>query len=56
MYNFFSIYQATKPQRARRETEREYLLRMHRLNELEARRERRRKVVDRITRGRGRGK
>jgi hypothetical protein len=56
MNNFFPIYQAPKHQRPRRESEREYLLRVARETELEARRERRRKVLGRITRGRVRGK
>jgi hypothetical protein len=52
MHNFLSIYQATKPQQPRRETEREYLMREARQSQLEARRERRRKALERITRGR----
>jgi hypothetical protein len=51
MNDFFTIHQATGPH-VRRETERDYFMRIARERQLEARRERRRNVLNRITRGR----
>jgi hypothetical protein len=52
MNDFYTIHQVTQGSRPRRETEREYFLRIARERQLETRRERRRKVLKRITRGR----
>jgi hypothetical protein len=52
MMNLLPIYQASRTVEPRRESEREYLIRMARMRDLEERRERRRSVLSRITRGR----
>jgi hypothetical protein len=48
MINFLPIYQASKPSNTRRESERDYLIRMARLRDLEERRANRRSVLSRI--------
>jgi hypothetical protein len=52
MMNILPIYQASKTQKPARESEREYLIRMARMRDLEERRARRRSILSRITRGR----
>jgi hypothetical protein len=52
MLKYLPIYQASRPPRSRRESERDYLIRMARTHEREERRWRRRGVLRRITRGR----
>ncbi|HEV8157058.1 MAG TPA: hypothetical protein VGP67_16135 [Gaiellales bacterium] len=52
MINYLPIYQASKPSQPRRESERDYLIRMARAYDREDRRGRRRGVLRRITRGR----
>jgi len=52
MMNILPIYQARKTVEPRRESEREYLIRMARMRNLEERRARRRSILSRITRGR----
>jgi hypothetical protein len=48
MINILPIYQASKPSHPRRESERDYLIRMARLRNLEDRRANRRSVLSRI--------
>ncbi|HET7428973.1 MAG TPA: hypothetical protein VFJ66_05940 [Gaiellales bacterium] len=48
MINILPIYQASKPSKPRRESEREYLIRMAQLRQLEERRANRRSVLRRI--------
>ena len=50
MINFLPIYHASKRQHPRRESERDYLIRMARLREQEQRREGRRNVLRRLSR------
>jgi hypothetical protein len=52
MINFLPIYQASKPPRPHRESERDYLIRMARAYDREDRRGKRRGILRRITRGR----
>jgi hypothetical protein len=52
MITFLPIYQASKPSRSRRESERDYLIRMARAHDREDRRGSRCGVLRRITRGR----
>ena len=53
MINYLPIYQASDRKREpRKETEREYLIRMARLRNLEERRSQRRGILSRIGRGR----
>jgi len=52
MLNFLPIYQASRPARPHRESERDYLIRMARVHDREHRRGNRRGVLRRITRGR----
>jgi 16S rRNA U516 pseudouridylate synthase RsuA-like enzyme len=52
MINILPIYRASKPIHPRRESEREYLIRMARMRDLEDRRAARRGILHRITRGR----
>ena len=52
MITFLPIYQASKPSHPRRESERDYLIRMARAHDREDRRGKRRGVLRRITRGR----
>ena len=52
MIKYLPIYQAYKPPRPRRESERDYLIRMARAHEREERRGKRRGVLRRINRGR----
>jgi hypothetical protein len=52
MMNILPIYQASRIAQPRRESEREYLIRMARMRDLEERRDRRRSILSRITRGR----
>ena len=52
MLNYLPIYQASKPPRPGRESERDYLIRMARAHDREERRGKRRGVLRRITRGR----
>jgi hypothetical protein len=52
MMNILPIYQASKTVEPHRESEREYLIRMARMRDLEDRRAARRGVISRITRGR----
>jgi hypothetical protein len=52
MMNIFPIYQASRTVDTHRESEREYLIRMARMRNLEDRRARRRSILSRITRGR----
>jgi len=52
MINILPIYQASRTSEPRRESEREYLIRMARVRNLEERRGRRRSILNRITRGR----
>jgi hypothetical protein len=52
MIKYLPIYQAAKPSRPRRESERDYLIRMARVHDREDRRGKRRGVLRRITRGR----
>jgi hypothetical protein len=52
MMNILPIYQASKTVEPHRESEREYLIRMARMRNLEERRAKRRGILRRITRGR----
>jgi hypothetical protein len=52
MITFLPIYQASQPSRPRRESERDYLIRMARAQDREDRRGMRRGVLRRITRRR----
>jgi hypothetical protein len=52
MMNILPIYKSQQMVDPRRESEREYLIRMARMRTLEERRDRRRSVLSRITRGR----
>jgi hypothetical protein len=54
MINIYPIYHARKPEAPQRESERDYLLRIARMRELEDRRANRRGILTRITRRRGR--
>ena len=48
MINILPIYQTSKPSNPRRESEREYLLRIARIRDLEERRASRRSILSRI--------
>ena len=50
--NLYPIYQSRKEPAPPRESERDYLLRIARMRDLEERRANRRRVIRRITRGR----
>ena len=52
MMNILPIYQARKPERPQRESERDYLLRIARMRDVEERRANRRRILSRLTRGR----
>jgi hypothetical protein len=52
MMNILPIYQSRKPEGPRRESERDYLLRIARMRDLEDRRAKRRRILNRVTRGR----
>jgi hypothetical protein len=52
MIKYLPIYHASKPPRPRRESERDYLIRMARAHDREHRRGKRRGVLRRIIRGR----
>jgi hypothetical protein len=52
MMNILPIYKASRTIEPHRESEREYLIRMARMRHLEERRQNRRSILSRITRGR----
>jgi len=52
MMNLYPIYQSRKESAPSRESERDYLLRIARMRDLEERRANRRRVLRRLTRGR----
>jgi len=52
MMNILPIYQARKHDRPTRESERDYLLRIARMRDLEDRRAKRRRILSRVTRRR----